>query len=776
MPETQDLYEILQVHPSAHPDVITAAYRRLAWLYHPDRNPSPDAEERMKRINLAYEILGDANKRGAYDRTRGPQQSQRAETPRYASHREPPRSSRTTDKSDSPPPPRSSRTTDRSDTPPPRGTESAPPGTRNGKSARTSFIQPLVVIALAVVALVVVAVIVDANRGGGGNDTPGVAPSLPSLTPTALAARVPATPTTRPTRVPATSIALPTPDPYAIKTLSGAGNGSIAVVLDPGEYVVTATITGNCNGSTCDQPFGIQVESLSGRNTDRANERRSITDGSIVFLLDVGDHGTSPSQRDTLEGLQVVRVTAVGDWNISFALQPPIAELPAISTPQPAAEPTATPEPTTTPVPSPTPEPIPTPVPSPTPVPTPTPVPSPTPVPTPTPVPSPTPVPTPTPVPSPTPVPTPTPVPSPTPVPTPTPTPAPTPVSSPSTPGYFTLGSSKNDVLHAQGTPRKIDRSSSSEVWYYSGGWIRFSLPAELVAEWDGGNLNVQLLPTTTKSSTPGYFTLGSSKNDVLHAQGTPRKIDRSSSSEVWYYSGGWIRFSLPAELVAEWDGGNLNVQLLPTTTKSSTPGYFTLGSSKNDVLHAQGTPRKIDRSSSSEVWYYSGGWIRFSLPAEFVAEWDGGNLNVQLLPTTTKSSTPGYFTLGSSKNDVLHAQGTPRKIDRSSSSEVWYYSGGWIRFSLPAELVAEWDGGNLNVQLLPTTTKSSTPGYFTLGSSKDDVLHAQGTPRKIDRSSSSEVWYYSGGWIRFSLPDGQVTEWSNSGGLEVQLLPEDDT
>ena len=139
----------------------------------------------MRRINLAYEILGDPNKRAEYDRTRGAQQSQRAETPRYASHREPPRSSRTTDKSDSPPPPRSSRTTDRSDTPPPRGTESAPPGTRNGKSARISFIQPLVVIALAVVAVVVVAVIVDANRGGGGNDTPSVAPSLPSLTPTA---------------------------------------------------------------------------------------------------------------------------------------------------------------------------------------------------------------------------------------------------------------------------------------------------------------------------------------------------------------------------------------------------------------------------------------------------------------------------------------------------------------------------------------------------------------------------------------------------------------
>ena len=68
MPETENLYEILQVHPSAHPDVIRAAYRRLSLLYHPDRNPSPEATEMMAAINYAYEVLGDPEKRAAYDR------------------------------------------------------------------------------------------------------------------------------------------------------------------------------------------------------------------------------------------------------------------------------------------------------------------------------------------------------------------------------------------------------------------------------------------------------------------------------------------------------------------------------------------------------------------------------------------------------------------------------------------------------------------------------------------------------------------------------------
>jgi curved DNA-binding protein CbpA len=65
-----DNYEVLQVHPSAHPDVIQAAYRRLTLLYHPDRNPSPDANRLMAQLNLAYEVLSDPDKRAAYDRSR----------------------------------------------------------------------------------------------------------------------------------------------------------------------------------------------------------------------------------------------------------------------------------------------------------------------------------------------------------------------------------------------------------------------------------------------------------------------------------------------------------------------------------------------------------------------------------------------------------------------------------------------------------------------------------------------------------------------------------
>jgi curved DNA-binding protein CbpA len=67
-----DLYAILQVQPHADGDVIQASYRRLALLYHPDRNPERRAwaEERMKRVNAAYTVLSNTNRRQTYDRRR----------------------------------------------------------------------------------------------------------------------------------------------------------------------------------------------------------------------------------------------------------------------------------------------------------------------------------------------------------------------------------------------------------------------------------------------------------------------------------------------------------------------------------------------------------------------------------------------------------------------------------------------------------------------------------------------------------------------------------
>lgn len=52
-----DPYAVLGLAPGASDDEVKAAYKRLAKKYHPDLNPSPEAEERMKEINAAYDQI-----------------------------------------------------------------------------------------------------------------------------------------------------------------------------------------------------------------------------------------------------------------------------------------------------------------------------------------------------------------------------------------------------------------------------------------------------------------------------------------------------------------------------------------------------------------------------------------------------------------------------------------------------------------------------------------------------------------------------------------------
>ena len=63
----KDYYAILGITPNATPEEVRMAFRHMARIYHPDRNPAPDAEERFKDINDAYERLADPQKRQVYD-------------------------------------------------------------------------------------------------------------------------------------------------------------------------------------------------------------------------------------------------------------------------------------------------------------------------------------------------------------------------------------------------------------------------------------------------------------------------------------------------------------------------------------------------------------------------------------------------------------------------------------------------------------------------------------------------------------------------------------
>ena len=101
-------YDLLGVPPEATPEQIRAAYRTLVQLFHPDRleHLKPEsrlfAEERLKTLNRAYEVLGDPARRSAYDYTNAPRPANAAD-PAPQPRAQPPPEPRP---SAAPPPPR----------------------------------------------------------------------------------------------------------------------------------------------------------------------------------------------------------------------------------------------------------------------------------------------------------------------------------------------------------------------------------------------------------------------------------------------------------------------------------------------------------------------------------------------------------------------------------------------------------------------------------------------------------------------------------------------
>ena len=87
------LYDILGISPSASAEELKTAYKKLAKLYHPDKNQGSSwHEEQFKRVNQIYQLLSDPLKRKQYDnlleyeafqKRRPPQQSApKATTPK----------------------------------------------------------------------------------------------------------------------------------------------------------------------------------------------------------------------------------------------------------------------------------------------------------------------------------------------------------------------------------------------------------------------------------------------------------------------------------------------------------------------------------------------------------------------------------------------------------------------------------------------------------------------------------------------------------------------
>jgi hypothetical protein len=191
-----------------------------------------------------------------------------------------------------------------------------------------------------------------------------------------------------------------------------------------------------------------------------------------------------------------------------------------------------------------------------------------------------------------------------------------------------------------------------------------------------------------------------------------------------------------------------------PLVVNRSSRTHFTLGSTEADVVAIQGLPTRIQ----GQTWIYGISEIQFKDAKVSRYNNFDGTLRVRLDPPALPyGDIPPFFTLGSTPNEVLLVQGTPTRIEVQS----WFYGFSEIRFK--SGRVASYDNyfGNLKVRLLPShALKSTFPGdYFTVGSSRDEVLAVQGTPTSIQ----GNLWFYQLSNILFR--DGRVQYVVNPGG-----------
>ncbi|MFK7951093.1 MAG: J domain-containing protein [Saprospiraceae bacterium] len=116
------------------------------------------------------------------------------------------------------------------------------------------------------------------------------------------------------------------------------------------------------------------------------------------------------------------------------------------------------------------------------------------------------------------------------------------------------------------------------------------------------------------------------------------------------------------------------------------------------------------------------------------------------------------YFTIGSSRSDVIDLQGTPTRIRKYGSTETLSY--GLSSVEIKNGVVAEYNNFDKNLKIQVNSNTKSSLNYFTIGSSRSDVIDLQGTPTKIRKYGSTETLSY--GLSSVEIENGIVVEYNN--------------
>ncbi len=193
---------------------------------------------------------------------------------------------------------------------------------------------------------------------------------------------------------------------------------------------------------------------------------------------------------------------------------------------------------------------------------------------------------------------------------------------------YFTIGSTKEEVQVAMGSPDAVQEYPSiGDVWSYGNSRIDFT-SAGYVEGYSNRSSNLKV--SLGDAKTNHYFSIGSTKQEVVYAMGTPNEIEAYPSiGDVWSYGNSRIDFT-SAGYVEGYSNRSSNLKV--SLGDAKTNHYFSIGSTKQEVVYAMGTPNEIEAYPSiGDVWSYGNSRIDFT-SAGYVESYNNqsGNLKIQ--------------------------------------------------------------------------------------------------------------------------------------------------
>jgi hypothetical protein len=218
------------------------------------------------------------------------------------------------------------------------------------------------------------------------------------------------------------------------------------------------------------------------------------------------------------------------------------------------------------------------------------------------------------------------------------------------------------------------------------------------------------------------------------------------------------------------------NVQTRPRRSPQ-TVEFWSVGSSRGDVIAVQGTPTRVERTDAKceELLYYGNSVI--TLQHGMVSEYDNvdNNLNVSVDPSLVYGTLAeqDLWTLGSPRDNLFQVQGTPTRINTYTSlnREVAYYGESMVEITNGFVTGYSDFDDNLKVSVSSLVSETSSDATaWSLGALESEVYDVQGTPSQIRRYDSlcRAVLHYGDSTINFE--NGRVAGYDNvDGNLRVK-------